>query len=342
MANETWIGNWVGMATTVSEETSITLHITESNQVLTGTISLGDIGVAGWPMSSIVASAGELHLTLPSDSGTQNIDLLLSNDVLTGTWREPRAEEMANIRLKKSTRNNQIAEKMVLIDGPAGKIGASIITPTQRGITPTQTGPVPAIVFVHGSGPQPRDASRFAAQRFAELGIASIIYDKRGIGETEGELSGVTFESLAADAIAVAEYMLSQPNTSQIGFFGHSQGGWVSTLAASSWDKTNFLITSAGPAVPPAREAHWTVVRAMRNNRNAENEVQAGNSASERPQRVIAALPCDGGDGASLRPRSAGYSNPPSGDWRTRFLATQCRGRSLRPGDARGRNELQR
>jgi uncharacterized protein len=269
-----WVGVWVGHARTSGEETSIELRIAESGEHLVGTLSLKDVGVTGWPVSSIEASADTLHIELPSDSGIQKMVLVPMNGDLQGVWQEPDRDEAAIVYVRKSTSSNRVLEKRILVNGPAGKIGASIIVPNKRGL-------FPAIVFLHGSGPQSRDANRFAAFRFAELGIASIFYDKRGVGESEGILEGTTFEALAADAIAAAEYMLSQTNVSTVGFSGHSQGGWVSTLAGSIWPQTGFVITSAGPAVPPAREAHWTVIRAMRNKGESEQSVEQARKVIE-------------------------------------------------------------
>jgi len=268
-----WVGNWHGSAKTPSEETSLAIEILEVDDHLVARISLNDVGVSGWPVSSIEASANKLHIELSSDSGIQKIDLLLNDGSLLGKWLETGNKEEATVSLQKLITVERSVESRVFIDGPAGEIGASIITPNENG-------PFAAVVFIHGSGPQPRDTSRFAALRFAELGIASIIYDKRGVGESEGSLEGATFEALSSDAIAVASYMLSQTNISAVGFSGHSQGGWISTLAGSIWDKTSFVITSAGPAVSPAREAHWTVIRMMKKHEDS-------NLAIREARRVI-------------------------------------------------------
>ena len=84
-----------------------------------------------------------------------------------------------------------------------------------------------------------------------------MIYDKRGVGNSEGMWHGADFEDLARDGIAAAEFFLTEYDLKYVGFFGHSQGGWIGPLAATLWDKTSFVISSAGPAVSPAREAQW-------------------------------------------------------------------------------------
>jgi dienelactone hydrolase len=178
---------------------------------------------------------------------------------LLGEWQAPGYDEVARVGLDRIATLPAVQERRVAIDGPAGTLGASLILPEG-------SGPFPGVVFLHGSGPQPRDASRWAAQALAEHGIASLIYDKRGVGESEGDFVGASLEDLARDGIAAAEYLLKVPSVEAVGFAGHSQGGWVGPLAGHLWSPTAFVISSAGPAVPPSRETQWPVIRAMREN----------------------------------------------------------------------------
>jgi cephalosporin-C deacetylase-like acetyl esterase len=45
-----------------------------------------------------------------------------------------------------------------------------------------------AVVFIHGSGRQPRNMTW--AGRFASEGIAALVYDKRGVGKSGGDYEG--------------------------------------------------------------------------------------------------------------------------------------------------------
>lgn len=94
-------------------------------------MTLNDVGVSGWPIASITASANKLQLTLPSDFGMQKMDFVLRNGALVGKWVEPNQTEAASVILKKTPGREPDTEKRILIDGPAGKIGASIILPNQ-------------------------------------------------------------------------------------------------------------------------------------------------------------------------------------------------------------------
>lgn len=55
-------------------------------------------------------------------------------------------------------------------------------------VLPADTEIRAAVVFVHGSGKQTRDL--FLAERFAQDGIAALVYDKRGAGKSGGSYEG--------------------------------------------------------------------------------------------------------------------------------------------------------
>ena len=262
-------GLWSGRAQTAEETTRIELDITRGDQGLQARMNLLDVGVRGWPAESVTADEDRLTVIVRADSGPQTLSLRYENGRMTGDWQAPGYDEVASVAVDRIEEAPAPQERRVVIDGPVGKLGASIILPEGDG-------PFPGVVFLHGSGPQPRDASRWAAHALAEQGIASAIYDKRGVGESEGDFVGASLEDLARDGIAVAEYLLSESSVDAVGFSGHSQGGWIAPLAGHLWSPTAFVISSAGPAVPPSRETHWPVIRAMRaNGASADDEALA-------------------------------------------------------------------
>src|SRR5262245_30636521 len=77
-------------------------------------------------------------------------------------------------------------------------------------ILPKGTGPFRAVVFIHGSGPEERSNSRSRAKEFAKNGIAAFIYDKRGVGKSEGNKNFnqyYSFDTLAMDANAAVDML---------------------------------------------------------------------------------------------------------------------------------------
>lgn len=263
---------WSGEARAGQQRTRLLIRLRETAGESEAELTLAEVGVSGWPASAVRRSGRQLVLDFPSDSGTQTMVLTPRGTSLEGRWTEAGHSEPARVSLRRLGDSAGPREERLTFTGPAGGIGASLILPPVNG-------PFPGVVMVHGSGAQPRDANRFAAEALARRGIAVIIFDKRGVGESGGELAGASFEDLAADAVAVARVLAAREDVTGVGFFGHSQGGWIAPLAAVRWGEAAFVITSAGPAVPPSREAHWDVVRSLRASGAGDDAERAARTA---------------------------------------------------------------
>ena len=128
-------------------------------------------------------------------------------------------------------------------------------------LTPASlSGRHPAVVFVHGAGAGPRQAFNFLADRLARLGIASLIFDKRGSGSSTGDWRRADFGDLAGDALACVRVLKSRRDidANRIGLVAQSQGGWIAPLAASMSRDVEFMILISGATVTPARQGWWT------------------------------------------------------------------------------------
>lgn len=132
----------------------------------------------------------------------------------------------------------------------------------------------PAVVLFHGSGPQRRDL--FTARWFAEQGIAALAYDKRGVGESEGDFRAVPFMELCDDGLAAIAYLKGRKevDAKRIGAWGLSQGGWLGPLAASRSADVAFVIAVSGPGVSPGEQMIVYYANELRDQGMAEAEVR--------------------------------------------------------------------
>ena len=87
-------------------------------------------------------------------------------------------------------------------------------------------------------------------------GLAVLVYDKRGIGQSGGSYPGdsptaAAIDTLARDAAAAARFLAAQPeiDRARVGLTGQSQAGWIAPLAASREPAIRFLVLFSGPAV---------------------------------------------------------------------------------------------
>lgn len=123
---------------------------------------------------------------------------------------------------------------------------------------PKGAGPWPAVVLVHGSGPNNRDQDIFGHKIFLVLadhltrhGIAVLRYDKRGIGGSTGDYMSATTLDFAADAQAAVAFLRTRAgiDARRIGVIGHSEGGLVAPIVAAREPQLGFVVMMAGPGV---------------------------------------------------------------------------------------------
>ena len=126
--------------------------------------------------------------------------------------------------------------------------------------TPLSPGPHPAIVFVHGSGPQSRESYiRWFADAFARRGFVTLIYDKRGTGASGGPRWPDTpggFADLAEDAARAVAIVGRRPDVDsmRLGIWGLSQGAWIAPLAGARGARIAFAMLLSGGGVTPAEQ----------------------------------------------------------------------------------------
>jgi dienelactone hydrolase len=127
---------------------------------------------------------------------------------------------------------------------------------------PSGEGRHPAVVWVHGSGEQPRLGYGGIVAPLVEDGIAVFSYDKRGVGESEGDCctSPGQYNLVAADADGAVLALRSRDDidASRVGFYGASEAGWVVPLANSRLkEPVAFTALVSAPTVTTGEEEVW-------------------------------------------------------------------------------------
>jgi dipeptidyl aminopeptidase/acylaminoacyl peptidase len=137
--------------------------------------------------------------------------------------------------------------------GPGGiTLGGTLTVPKNT------TGPVPAIVTITGSGQQDRDEYipvaggyrpfRQVADTLGRRGIAVLRLDDRMIGASGGAIG--TSADYADDIRAGLAWLRTRKEIdgSRLGLVGHSEGGLIGPLVASTDPALKGIVVLAGPA----------------------------------------------------------------------------------------------
>lgn len=123
--------------------------------------------------------------------------------------------------------------------------------------------PVGAIILLHGSerATRKRFVYRMLANLFVDRGMAVLVYDKRGAGESGGNYEETTYAALVADAVA-AVAMLRQRrdiDPARIGLLGASESGWLTPEIAERSGDIAFVINKVGPCQSWRETVAWEV-----------------------------------------------------------------------------------
>lgn len=139
-----------------------------------------------------------------------------------------------------------------VLDTPTGKIYGTLTLPETECTT--------AVLLIAGSGPTDRNGNNPAgitansyailADSLAARGIASLRYDKRGIGASAPAMtseSNIRMEHYIEDAAAWASQLASQEGFARVVLAGHSEGAIIALYAAGREKCVAGVATLAGP-----------------------------------------------------------------------------------------------
>lgn len=135
----------------------------------------------------------------------------------------------------------------------------------------------PAVLFIHGSGPVDRDGSavnletgavvmeldiyRQLAVAVSDVGFASFRFDKRGVGESQGDATLASRADLLDDARAAIQALREQPeiDPNRIILIGHSEGSYLAPALAGEDGDIAGIVLLAGAARALDEITRWQV-----------------------------------------------------------------------------------
>ncbi len=236
-------GHWRGFWVREGDSLQVQFDFKKSPGGYSGVFRSDQLRVTDIPISGIRTLLSTVHFDIVGDATTTVFDGEVQGDSLLGDFRDGEAKGTFFFSRQLKPPSEIPEEEVTFVNGAVTLSGTLIL--------PGTAGPYPAIVFVQGSGAEGRWASRFLGMQFARNGIASLIFDKRGVGKSTGDWCTSGFEDLAGDVCAGVAFLRAHPeiDSRRIGIHGHSQGGAIDPLIASLC-KVAFIVGSAAPGLP--------------------------------------------------------------------------------------------
>ena len=137
---------------------------------------------------------------------------------------------------------------------------------------PGSSGPFPGVLFITGSGQVDRNENHKKlhlnifddiSHYLAENDIASLRYDKRGVGESRGDYWTTGFYDNAQDATAALQYLKQQKNMQPENIFllGHSEGAFLATRLGGGGIDVAGIVLLAGGAQSGEDVLKWQAIQ---------------------------------------------------------------------------------
>ncbi len=156
-----------------------------------------------------------------------------------------------NTKVTKNSSNPLKTESEIVLNTEIGKIHGTLLVPTKK--------PAPVALLIAGSGPTDRDGNnpqmennslKMLAEVLLEENIASLRYDKRGIGESKNaDLDEIKlrFEDYINDATDWITILKLDDRFSEVVVIGHSEGSLIGMIAANIGNADAYIsIAGAG------------------------------------------------------------------------------------------------
>jgi len=194
------------------------------------------------------------------------IPVLLITFCVSGAFGVKAQTNIKNGGTKISGKQMAALGEAIKLETPTGNLYGTLLLPQSKR-------KVPVVLIVAGSGPTDRDGNspllkgannslKLLAEGLANNGIASLRYDKRGVGESGKDMlsaaqktnkmpreEDLTFDAYIDDAVLWGQKLRGDKRLSNVTIAGHSEGSLIGMVAAQKM-KADAFVSIAGAGRP--------------------------------------------------------------------------------------------
>ena len=257
-AQQNVAGTWYGAVSLAGGDFSLRVDLTRSDSGVAAVMSIRESKLIGFPVPDAQFVNRSLRLSVPKGWGLamfRDIGLAedeqiicfegdVAGDSIPGTLQLAYAKFPMTLRRAEAAAPSIRQEAITFANGDVSLSGTLYL--------PERGNRFPAVVFTHSSGEHTRAGYAQEAERLAAVGVAALVYDKRGAGKSTGaNWTVATFDELADDAAQAVRALRSRPDidSRRIGLYGLSQGTWLIGMVAARIPDIGFLVFVSGSGI---------------------------------------------------------------------------------------------
>lgn len=277
--NKNIAGTWLGKLKVPGQELRVVFNIKKADKrYLTATMESPDQTTQKIPVDTVILNDGNIKLDVKIAHGYFEGKFDPDNLIIAGSWHQlgnsfplelKKVDKVEEVKGRKESEfpihKKQGNDVSIVVNGY--KLNGTLLVPTSNK-------PIDVVLIIAGSGPTDRNGNstmlpgknnslKMLADTLYKNGIASLRYDKRGIGENKKvNESNVNFNLYVNDAVEWIKFLRRDNRFSKIIIAGHSEGSLVGMIAAERIKVDRFIsLCGAG------RPAYSLIEEQLKNNK---------------------------------------------------------------------------
>lgn len=243
--NEQFIGKWEGTIETPNGPLPIIIDLKKES----GTLSVPAQGLSNFPFQSVTYTGDKVKVAINLNGSAIAINGTIKNEQIEATFQQNGGKYPLTLKAYK--------EEPVTYDTLKIPVQNGNLTVAVQKASPS---PSPVALIIAGSGPTDKDGNstlagknnslKMLAEGLAQQGIATVRYDKRGLGDNQALLTKEedgTFDQYVDDAVQIIQTLMADKAYTSVHVIGHSEGSLIGLLAAQKTGVASFVsIAGAG------------------------------------------------------------------------------------------------
>ncbi|WP_068984671.1 alpha/beta hydrolase [Lysinibacillus xylanilyticus] len=245
--NEQLVGKWQGNIETPNGALPIIVELKKDS----GTLSVPAQGLANYPFNNLKYNGDQVTVAINLNGSNIEINGTLKDQQIEATFQQNGGKFPLVL---KPYKEQPVTYETVKIPVKDGDLTVALQKASKE--------PSPVVLILAGSGPTDKDGNsalagkndslKMLAEGLANEGIASVRYDKRGIGDNKSlstKEEDMSIDYYVDDAVQVINTLLANKAYSSVHIIGHSEGSLIGLLAAQKTNVESF-VSIAGTGRP--------------------------------------------------------------------------------------------